>query len=181
MKKILTILLLASTQLVWAQKYMTKTGSIDFLSKAPIETIEGKNKAVAALLNTQTSSLDFIVQVKSFIFEKQLMQEHFNENYMESEKYPKATFKGVIEDLSKLNLAKDGEYNVVSSGKLTIHGVSKDVKYPGKLVVKGGKITLQSAFGVLLSDYKIAIPGAVKDKISKEIKINLNCTLDPIK
>lgn len=80
-----------------------------------------------------------------------------------------------------MNLTKDGEYNVVSSGKLTIHGVTKDVKYPGKLSVKGGKINLQSTFGVLLADYKIAIPGAVKDKISKEIKINLNCNLDPVK
>lgn len=99
MKKLLSILLLTSSQLVMAQKFMTKTGSIDFISKAPIETIEGKNKAVAALLNTQTGSLDFIVQIKSFVFEKQLMQEHFNENYMESEKYPKAMFKESLKTL----------------------------------------------------------------------------------
>lgn len=181
MKKILTLLLISSTNLVFAQKYMTKTGTIDFISKAPIETIEGKNKAVAALLNTQTGTLDFIVQIKSFVFDKQLLQEHFNENYMESDKFPKASYKGTIDNLDKVNITKNGEYNVTSTGKLTIHGQTKDVKHPGKLIVKDGKILLQSNFSVLLSDYKISIPGAVKDKISKEIKINVNCNLEPIK
>lgn len=182
MKKIiLSGLLIISVNLSFGQKYMTKTGSIDFVSKAPIETIEGKNKAVAALLNTQTGTLDFIVQIKSFVFEKQLLQEHFNENYMESDKFPKASYKGIIENIAKIDISKNGEYNVTSAGKLTIHGETKEVKHLGKLVVRDGKISLQSTFSVLLSDYKIAIPSAVKDKISKEIKINVNCNLEPFK
>lgn len=180
MKRILTLCLFVS-QFTYAQKYMTKTGSIDFTSKAPLETIEGKNKAVASLLNTESGSLDFVVNIKSFVFEKQLLQEHFNENYLESNTYPKATFKGKIEQHEKINFTKNGEYNVQTSGSLTIHGITKQVKQAGKLIVKDGKINLQSNFPILLNDYKIAIPNAVKDKISKEVKVNVNCVLDPLK
>jgi polyisoprenoid-binding protein YceI len=181
MKKVLLSLLVITAFQVNAQKYLTKSGTIDFLSKAPLETIEGVNKSVAALVDAQTGSLDFIVQIKSFVFDRQLLQEHFNENYMESTKFPKATFKGNIENMKSINLTKDGEYDAITSGKLTIHGVTKDVKQKGKLLVKGGKIVLISNFSVLLADYNISIPGAVKDKISKDVKVNVKCTLDPIK
>jgi polyisoprenoid-binding protein YceI len=115
------------------------------------------------------------------VFDRQLLQEHFNENYMESTKFPKATFKGTIENISAINFAKDGEYDAITSGKLTIHGVTKDIKQKGKIMIKQGKAVLASSFNVLLADYNIAIPGAVKDKISKEVKIEINCTLEPIK
>ncbi len=181
MKKIILSLLILSTFQVNAQKYLTKTGKIDFLSKVPLETIEGVNKSVAALVDAQTGSLDFIVQIKSFVFDRQLLQEHFNENYMESTKFPKATFKGNIENFKTIQFAKDGEYDAITSGKLTIHGVTKEVKQKGKLIVKGGKLILISNFNLLLADYNISIPSAVKDKISKDVKINVNCTLDQIK
>lgn len=180
MKKILlTCLALISLQAM-GQKYMTKTGTIDFSSKAPLETIEGKNKAVACLLDSKTGALDFVVQIKSFVFDKQLLQEHFNENYMESDKFPKATFKGVITNLAAINFAKDGEYKAEAKGKLSIHGVTRDVTYQGKVIVRGGKIMLSSIFNILLADYNISIPSAVKDKLAKEVKVNVNALLEKL-
>lgn len=181
MKKILFALLSLIALQTNAQKYLTKTGTIKFVSKAPLETIEGVNKSVASLIDTKAGTLDFIVQIKSFVFDRQLLQEHFNENYMESTKFPKATFKGKIENINAVNFTKDGEYEAITSGKLTIHGITKDIKQKGKIIIKQGKAVLASSFNVLLADYNIAIPGAVKDKISKEVKIEINCTLEPIK
>ncbi len=161
-----------------AQKYFSKTGSIDFLSKAPLEKIEGVNKSVACLLDSKSGAIDVIVQIKSFVFDRQLLQEHFNENYMESEKFPKANFKGIITNLSAINFSKDGDYDAQVAGKLTIHGVTKDTKFAGKINVKGGKVTIKANTSVLLADYNIAIPGAVKDKISKDVKVNVNMQLE---
>jgi polyisoprenoid-binding protein YceI len=181
MKELFFIALLFVAFQANAQKYMTKTASAEFTSKAPMETIDGKNKAVACLLDSKTGKLDFVIQIKSFVFEKQLLQEHFNENYMESSKYPKSTFSGSITNLSAINFAKEGEYRAEVSGKLTIHGVTKEVKEVGKLIVKGNQIVLNSSFPVLVADYKIEIPGAVKDKIAKEVKVVVNASLEKMK
>lgn len=181
MKKVfLSLIILASIQTL-AQKYFTKTGTIIFNSKSPVEKIEGVNKATACLLDSKTGAIDFIVQIKSFVFDKQLMQEHFNENYLESDKFPKANFKGTITNLASINFAKDGEYNAEVAGKMTMHGVTKDVKFTGKITVKGGKVIITSNQVLLLEDYKIAIPNAVKDKVSKDVKIAVNTTLDLMK
>ena len=166
---------------MYADKYLTKTGTIQFTSKTPLETIEGTNKAVATLLNTETGSIDFIATIKSFVFDRQLLQEHFNENYMESEKIPKANFKGNISNIASISFSKDGEYKAEVVGKMTIHGFTKDVKNTGKIIVKNNQISLISSFTLLLADYKIDIPGAVKDKISKEVNVNVHCILDKIK
>jgi len=181
MKKVFFSLLVFVSLQASAQRFMTKTGTIDFVATGAIEKIEGSNKSVACLLDSKAGSLDVIIQIKSFVFEKQLMQEHFNENYMESDKFPKASFKGSIINMTSINVAKDGEYTADVVGKLMIHGVTKDVKSTGKVIIKGGKPILKSAFAVLLADYGIEIPGAVKDKISKDVKINLNCALDAMK
>lgn len=181
MKKIILAALVFTGVQAGAQKYMTKTGTVDFLSKAPMETIEGINRASACLLDAKTGKVDFIIQIKSFVFKQQLLQEHFNENYMESDKFPKSTFAGTITNLNAINFAKDGEYKADVAGKLMIHGVTKDVKQSGKIIVKGNQASLVCAFNILLADYNVAIPGAVKDKISKEVKINVNATLDKLK
>lgn len=179
MKKIIFGLLIILSIQAQAQRFMTKSGSVDFISEAPMETIKGINKTTAALLDSKTGNLDIIVMIKSFVFEKQLMQEHFNENYMESDKFPKANYKGVLDNPGAVNFSKDGEYPVSTTGKLTIHGVTKDVKQKGKLIIKNGSVILSARFNVLLSDYNISIPGAVKDKVAKAVQINLNCILDP--
>ena len=109
------------------------------------------------------------------------MQTHFNENYIESDKYPKAEFKGSITNNSAVNYKKDGTYPAKVKGKLTIHGVTKDVETTGTLKVNGGKIDANSTFNVLISDYNIKIPAIVKDKVSNSMKITVDCNLEPLK
>jgi hypothetical protein len=162
-------------------KYFTKTGSIQFYSKAPMEDIEAKNKTVAAILDTKTGALQFSVLMKGFEFPKALMQEHFNENYIESDKYPKAEFKGSVTNNSAINYAADGSYTAQVNGSLTIRGITKDLKTTGTIKVDGGKIDANSVFTVLVSDYQIKIPSLVKDKISNTIKVTVDCRLEPLK
>ena len=181
MKKILLLALITLSLSAQSQKYLTKTGKVVFTSKTPLETIEGTNKSVAALLDSKSGGMDFIIQIKSFVFDRQLLQEHFNENYMESDKIPKASFKGTITNLAEINFAKDGDYKADVSGKMTIHGITKDVKHRGKISIKGSTVTLSSFFSILIADYGITIPGAVKDKISKDVKITVQCLLEKMK
>jgi len=162
-------------------KFYTKTGKVSFISKAPLEEIEGKNKTVTAVVDSKTGAMQFAIQMKGFEFEKQLMQQHFNENYVESDKYPKAEFKGTISNNSTINYSKDGNYPAKVKGKLTIHGVTKDVETTGILKINGGKIDANSTFNVLISDYNIKIPAVVKDKVSNTIKITVDCDLEPLK
>lgn len=162
-------------------RYFTKTGTVDFFSKATLEDIEARNNTVTAVLDAKTGALQFSVPMKGFEFEKKLMQEHFNENYVESGKYPTATFKGAVGNNSAVNYTKDGIYNVNVKGKLTLHGVTKDVEAPGTVKVEGGKVSAASTFVIKLSDYNIAIPAVVKDKISNSIKINVDTRLEPLK
>lgn len=161
-----------------AQKVFTKNGNISFFSTAPMENITADNNQVMSVLNTQTGDLQFSVLIKGFHFKKSLMEEHFNENYMESDKFPKSTFKGLITDVSKISFTKDGSYNVAVSGDLTIHGVTKKVTTPGTITVKSGNITASSKFNIRLADYNISIPGLVKDKIAETIEITVSCSYD---
>lgn len=162
-------------------KYFTKTGKIEFYSKAPMEDIEAKNKTVAAILDTKTGALQFSVLMKGFEFPKALMQEHFNENYIESDKYPRGEFKGTITNNSAIDYTKEGTYTAKVKGQLTIHGVTKNIETTGTLKVDGGKIDATSVFNILLSDYKIKIPSVVKEKLSNNIKVSVDCQLEPLK
>jgi hypothetical protein len=162
-------------------KYFTKTGKIEFSSKASMEDIDAKNKTVAAILDTKTGALQFSALMKGFEFPKALMQEHFNENYVESDKYPRAEFKGSVTNNANIDYTKDGSYTAQVSGQLTIHGVTKSVNTTGTFKVDGGKIDANAVFNVLVSDYKIKIPSIVKDKISNTIKVTVDCRLEPLK
>ena len=179
---ILLLALSISASVSFAQNmFFTKTGKIAFYSKAPLEEIDGKNKTVTAVLDPKSGALQFAVQMKGFEFEKELLEQHFNENYVESDKYPKSEFKGTITNNSGINYSKDGTYPAKVKGKLTIHGVTQDVETNGTLKVSGGKIDANSTFNVLLSDYKIGIPSIVKDKVSNSIKVVVECNLEPLK
>jgi polyisoprenoid-binding protein YceI len=166
-----------------AQRYFTKTGKISFDATAPAspENIVAKNRAVTCVIDTKTGQLQFAVLMKSFEFERALMQEHFNENYVESDKFPKAEFKGQVDNNTAIDYSKDGSYNAKVKGKLTIHGETKDVETSGKIVVKDGKLQLLADFSVVLSDYKITIPTLVADKVAKSAKISVDCSLEPLK
>jgi polyisoprenoid-binding protein YceI len=161
-----------------AQKYITKTGHIRFYSDAALEKIEAHNRQVNSMLDFATGGFVFKVLMKSFEFEKALMQEHFNENYVESDKYPNATFTGKVTNISEVNPAKDGIYDANTEGKLTLHGVTKDVKVKGTFEVKQGKITGKAKFNLVVADYNIKIPGAVGKNISNTIEVTVDINLD---
>jgi polyisoprenoid-binding protein YceI len=174
-------MLIAMTALsVSAQKYITKTGFIKFYSDAPMEKIEAVNRQVSSALDVTSGDFVFKVLMKSFHFEKALMQEHFNENYVESDKYPNADFKGKITNLKEVAFSKDGTYTAAIEGKLTVHGVTKDVKQTGTFEVSGGKILGKAKFNLLLSDYNIAIPGAVVNNISNSVEVTVDIVLDKV-
>jgi hypothetical protein len=180
MKSILFALtLLALSGNTWAQKYMTRTGKIKFDATSPKspEKIEGINNEIAAVLDAKGDFL-FQAMVKSFKFEKALMQEHFNENYMESSAFPKADFKGKISNITEVNFTKDGTYKVTVAGKLTIHGVAQEVAVPGTITVKGKDVTATAKFTVKLQDYKISVPTMVADKLAKEATISVDAILN---
>jgi hypothetical protein len=166
---------MAGTSAIFAQKYMARTGKIFFNATAAHspEKIEGINNEVASIIDTKTLEIVYQVLVKSFKFERQLMEEHFNENYMESDKYPKSDFKGIITNMSEADFSKDGTYNVKVNGKLTMHGITNDISVPGTITVSGNMVKAKTKFVVKLADYKITIPGMVADKISKEATIEL--------
>jgi len=164
---------------VSAQKYVTRTAKISFNASAPgsPENIEAVNNEVANIVDGKTGDIVFQVPIKSFKFQRALMQEHFNENYMESDQFPKSDFKGAITNLSNVNFSKDGSYDTKVAGKLTIHGVTNEVNVPGTIVVKGSTIVLKAKFSVKLQDYKISIPAVVADKVGKEATITLESSL----
>jgi hypothetical protein len=181
MKKLLLTALLfaAGSGTMFAQKYITRTAKISFNASAPNspEKIEAINNEVANILDAGTGDMIFQVLVKSFKFERALMQEHFNENYMESDKLPKADFRGKVVNISEVNFKKDGTYKTTVAGKLTIHGVTNDVVVPGTITIKGTAIKLNARFAVKLKDYKIDVPSVVADKIGNEAQIALESEL----
>ncbi|MCX6267217.1 MAG: YceI family protein [Bacteroidetes bacterium] len=161
-----------------AQKYITKTGYIKFYSASPLEKIEAHNRQVNSALDISTGGFVFKVLMKSFEFEKALMQEHFNENYVESDKFPSATFAGKVTNIKDVNTGKDGIYEANVEGKLTLHGVTKDIKQKGSFEMKQGRLIGKAKFNIAVADYNITIPGNVGNNISKTIEVTVDITLD---
>lgn len=157
-----------------AQKiYGTKTGKVTFFSSAPLLDIEAKTSEVESKL-ASNGQIVFTLLIKGFQFENQKMEDDFNEDYLESSKFPKASFKGNITNINEINFSKDGTYPAKVKGDLTIHGVTKPVTADGTIEVKGSKITANSKFDVAVKDYNIG--GAlVGKKIANTIAITVNC------
>jgi hypothetical protein len=162
-------------------KYFTKSGKINFYSVAPLEDIEAKHKSAVAVLDTKTGTLQFSALIKGFEFENEEMQQHFNEDYLESDKYPKSEFKGNLMNNAAVNYQKPGTYPVQVKGTLTIHGITKEVQTPGTIKVDGDGLKAVATFNVQVADYNIKIPSLVKDKIAKSVKITIDTKLDPLK
>ena len=179
----LIIALLVSFSAVGQSRYFTRNGKITFdaTSSSSPEKIIATNDKATSMLDASTGQMEFAVLMKAFAFEKALMEEHFNENYVESDKFPKATFKGNIKNMSDVILTKDGSYTTMIEGKLTIHGVTKDVVTTGTIIVKGSSIIAKSDFKILLADYGIEVPNLVKDKVGKEASISVNINYEPFK
>ena len=179
MKRIFLFLALSLVLPSWAQVYTAKSGEISFHSEAPLENIDAVNNAANSVLNTDSREIAFLVPLRKFIFKKSLMQEHFNGKYMESDKFPNASFKGRINE--SVNFTSDGETKVTATGKLTIHGVEREVIVPGIVTVKNGEISVQSAFTVKVADYKITIPKLMFQNIAESIDVKVSINYTPYK
>jgi len=179
--KLLVIIICVAATAGYGQKYITKNGYIRFYSETPMEKIEAHNRQVNSALDIATGDFVFKVLIKSFEFEKALMQEHFNENYMESDKFPDATFTGKIANQSAIDFTKDGKYDAEVEGDLKIHGEIKKVKEKGIFEISGGKIIGKAVFMVHLADYKIKIPNTVVNNIAEDIQVTVEVNLEPLK
>jgi polyisoprenoid-binding protein YceI len=179
---IISLLFLTSAATLMAQdRYFTKTGHIDFFSSTPVEDIKAVNEQVTSFLDIKTGEMVFSVLMRSFNFEKALMQEHFNENYVESDTYPKATFEGTFSDYSPLDPGKPAVLNVKVKGKLSIHGVTREIEVPGTLTVEQGKIRAKSEFSINPEDYGIKIPQVVRKNIAEKIAVTVIMSYIPFK
>ena len=178
---LLPVLLLAAGYTHAQGKYMTKTGTVSFFSATPIEDIEAKTQQVAAVLDLSTGQLAFALPVKSFVFKRTLMQEHFNENYMESDKYPKATFSGKFVGFDAAALATAGPHNAQVAGDLTLHGVTHHIQVPATVELKGVQLLALATFPVASADYNIEIPLLVRGNIAKTVtvRVALACNAVP--
>ncbi|MHA8083197.1 YceI family protein [Aquirufa sp. A-Brett2-15D] len=170
MKKILLLTLLVIGFQSRAQLFMTTNGEVSIFSKTPMENIDAVNKSVSSIINTATNEVAVQMRITNFVFPNKLMQEHFNENYLESEKFPSATFKGKIKETVDLTVA--GTYPISASGTATIHGVTRPIELKGSIVSTGTNLALTCAFEVKLVDYKVDIPKIVFAKIAEVIKVS---------
>lgn len=159
--------------------YACKNAKISLFSSAPLEDIQASTNTGTSVYNASTGDLAFSVNIRSFKFPKSLMQEHFNENYMESDKYPRATFKGKVNE--KVDVSKNGTYPVTATGDLTVHGVTQTRTIPGTLTVSNGTLSMASEFMVKCVDHKIDIPTLVFKHIAETIKMNVSATYTPAK
>ena len=155
---------------------ITRDGNIQFFSSTPIEDIKAINGQVSCALNKSTGEFAFQVPIKGFVFKNALMQEHFNENYLESDLYPKSVFKGKIIDWGKINLSEE-PVDVSIEGYLTMHGVKKKIKESGKIWKVEDKIRGMCSFDIAVSDYGINIPRIVRENIAKIINVNVDVSL----
>lgn len=156
------------------EKLVTRTGEVTFSSKTSIEDIEARNSQTASIFLVDKKTIAFNVLLRSFKFEKALMEEHFNEKYVHSDKFPAAKFKGVIQD--DIDLKKQNTYNDVTiDGEMQFHGVTKKIKVNASIIVnEDGSIEFASIFPIKLTDYQIEVPSLVKDKISPEIEVSVS-------
>jgi hypothetical protein len=181
MKKIVRTLSIAAvfcfSQVSLAQLMKGDKSSASFFSKTPLEDIDAKNTNIVSVMNKNTKDIQIQVVIKGFVFKSALMQEHFNENYMESEKFPISTFKGKLNET--IDFAKEGTTKVTVSGKLDMHGVTKEVTIPGTITIKGESLTIDTRFPVKLEDYNIKVPSLYVKNIAETVDVTLTSTLLP--
>ncbi|MEL7146884.1 MAG: YceI family protein [Bacteroidota bacterium] len=159
-----------------AQKFQSSKSHVKFFSDAPVEDIEAVNETARSIIDVETGELVYAVTIKDFQFDKSLMQEHFNENYMESEKYPKSTLNAKIQNWN----GEKGVHEVTVAGELTIHGVTKKVEIDGTINYDGDMIKVSAKFPVELKEYKIKIPKVVFMNIAEVIEVTVAFEYKPI-
>lgn len=176
MKKIALIILFFVSIQLSAQKFYTKTGTTDLkASVEAFEPVEAVNKSTSVVLKADTGDIASLLFIKAFRFRVALMEEHFNENYMDSDKFPKATFKGKVEDFDLSKIEGTKEFKI--KGTLTVRGIKKEIETMGSFSKKGDKLHLNASFSVKPQDFNIKIPGIVREKIAKTIILTLDYEL----
>lgn len=172
---LLGCLLSLSASGLFAQIYIARECAIKFFSHGMVEDLEAVNTSAKPILNTASNSVAAKVTIKAFQFEKKLMEEHFNEKYMESDKYPHAKFLGKINE--SVDYSKDGKHEVTITGKLDMHGVEKDRTIKGTVEIKGTEIMVNTKFNVALKDHNIEIPSLVMQNVAEVVEVSLQATL----
>lgn len=157
--------------------YLSSNSTVSFFSETPVENIDAVSNQAVGAVNVKTKSVYFKATMTTFAFKKSLMQTHFNENYVESEKYPTATFNGTINET--VDLTKDGTYSVTVTGKLKLHGVEQTRTIPGTIVVKGGTMDVTSEFDIKVTDHDIKIPTVVVKNIAEVVKVKVHAVMLP--
>lgn len=175
---LLSALIATASYTASAQKFSTRSGNISFFSKTPMENIEATNHNVTSIVDLSTKDIAFNVLMKSFEFEKALMQEHFNEKYVHSDKYPNAKFKGKI--LESDDLTRAGVHNVTVEGEMDMHGVVKKYTAKGTLDVSDAGVKGKCKFNITLADHKIEIPSVVAEKIAKAVEVTVDMDYKPM-
>ena len=175
MKRLILLLLFVSIS-HGKDIFLTRQGVVEFFSSTPIEDIKAYNNQVSCVLNYETGTFAFQVPIKGFKFKNALMQEHFNENYLESDIYPKSIFKGVIEDWNSMAI-NDSTLNIRLVGELTIHGVTNKIEQNATIYRKNGNLVGKCKFIVFLEDYDVKIPKIVRQNIAESIEINVDVNL----
>ena len=171
MNKLITLILIFFVTNLYSQRFITKEAEISFFSEAPIEDISAKNNKVSAVYDDETKQLVFQLNISDFIFPKPLMQEHFNENYLESDKFPKASFSGIVGQLNE---------STTATGTLKIHGESNEVEVKGILVKSNDSVMIDATFRIQLKDFNIKIPKIVMYNIAEEIEVTIIAKLKEI-
>jgi len=165
----------ANTFTAQAQIYVASQSSITFFSDAAIEDIKAENSKVESALDLSSGVIEFRITMKDFVFNKSLMRQHFNEKYVHSEKYPHATFQGKIERVS----AVPGSYTTAATGKLVLHGVTRELTVPGTVDVQSGQIRILASFPIRLEDYNIPRPQILWQNIAEEVEVKVDITYKP--
>ena len=176
-KKVITLLLVLYSVSSFSQKYISRNGSVQFNASTPLEIINPINNHVSSVFNSENGEIVFQMNMISFKFEKALMETHFNEKYVESEKYPKSTFTGKIKDWNS-NLLDGKNHNVIAVGTITIHGIDKEIEVKGFIQKNNKSITINSDFELLISDFEIKISKLVQEKISNKVQVEVNINLN---
>lgn len=169
------VLIFSSLNSEAQDRYLLENTSVRFFSDGIVEDIEAINKDIKGIIDVSKNEFLFKIPIKSFKFASALMQEHFNENYLESDKYPDGTFKGKIE--GSYNLEKDGDYNIQAVGDLVIHGVPQKRTIPATMHVKDGKASIESKFIIKVADHKVKIPTVVIKSIAEEVEVTVKADL----
>lgn len=181
MKRIASCLILLTGLIYNGQaqgKFFTRTGHTAFFSKALVEDIEAHNHQTSCIFDTGKGEVAFSIPIKGFEFRKALMQEHFNENYLESDKFPKATFKGSITNSNKIDWHGSESTTISVAGAITIHGVTKQIETQGDLKFVDERILISSTFPITVKDFNIKIPGTVINNIAKTVEVTLELALE---